>query len=236
MAHLQEVATLYQGEFLGDLIVVLYLLVVPSLALILGGAASKNPLASVGASREMKLVMAYELPFILAILVPIIQSGGQLQLAKLLAWQAQHHSFALSISGVLALLVVIFVTQAKLGLVPFDQAEAETEIMGGVLIEYSGPLLALYKLTKMMMLYTVPLFVVVVFWGGFSTSVPGADPVGFTAGSVVLGVVKFLVLIVIAVVLRNTNPRLRIQHAVSFFWRPVSLAASVSVVVALLGV
>jgi len=227
--------------FGGDLIVVLYLLVVPSLALILGGAASKNPLASVGASREMKLVLAYELPFILVMLVPVIQSGGELQLTNLLAWQAAHGSVAWSLSGVIALLVVIPVVQAKLGMVPFDQAEAETEIMGGVLIEYSGPPLALFKLTKMMMLYTAPLFVVVVLWGGFSTaagssSAVGADALRFTAGSIGLGIVKFLVLIVAAVVIRNTNPRLRIQHAVSFFWRPVSLAAMVSVAVALLGV
>ena len=224
--------------FSGDLIVVLYLLVVPSLALIMGGAASRNPLASVGASREMKLVLAYELPFILAMLVPVVQSGGTLQLAKLVAWQAEHGSFAFSISGIVALLVVILVAQAKMGLVPFDQAEAETEIMGGVLIEYSGPPLALFKLTKMMMLYTMPLFVVVVLWGGFAKSVPVANSaprVALTAGSVLLGVVKFLVLIVAAVVIRNTNPRLRIQHAVSFFWRPMSLAAIGSVAVALLG-
>lgn len=212
--------------FSGDLIVVLYLLVLPSLAVILGGAASKNALASVGASREMKLVLAYELPFILAMLIPVIQSGGQLQLTALLAWQAEHgRSFAWSISGFIALVAVIPVIQAKLGLVPFDQAEAETEIMGGALIEYSGPPLALFKLTRMMMWYTVPLFVVVVLWGGFGTA----------AGTIVLGCVKFLVLIVAAVVIRNTNPRLRIEHAVAFFWRPVSVVAVGSVAAALLG-
>ena len=208
--------------FSGDLIVVVYLLVLPSLAIILGGSASRNPLASVGASREMKLVLAYELPFILVLLVPIIQSGGKLQLGHLLAYQAEHGSFAWSISGVIALILAIPIVQAKLGLVPFDQAEAETEIMGGAFIEYSGPPLALFKLTKMMMLYTVPLFVVVVLWGGFN--------------SVGLGIVKFLVLIVAAVVIRNTNPRLRIQHALKFFWGMWSPAAAGCVALALLGV
>ena len=55
--------------FLGDLIVVLYLSILPSIALIIGGSASGNPLASLGASREMKLLLAYELPFLLAIFI-----------------------------------------------------------------------------------------------------------------------------------------------------------------------
>ncbi|MFC1570100.1 NADH-quinone oxidoreductase subunit H, partial [bacterium] len=59
-----------QTGFAGDLIVVLYFLMVPSLAVILGGFASRNPIASLGASREMKLMLGYELPFILACLVP----------------------------------------------------------------------------------------------------------------------------------------------------------------------
>ena len=45
--------------FVGDLIVVLYLLTIPAIALIMGGSSSRNPLASVGVSREMKLVLAY---------------------------------------------------------------------------------------------------------------------------------------------------------------------------------
>ena len=66
--------------FLGDLVVVLYLLVIPSLSIIMGGFASGNPLASLGASREMKLVLAYELPFIIAVLVPVIQAGYSIRI------------------------------------------------------------------------------------------------------------------------------------------------------------
>ena len=51
-----------QGTFSADLIVVLYLLTIPAISLIIGAASSRNPLASVGASREMKLVLSYEFP------------------------------------------------------------------------------------------------------------------------------------------------------------------------------
>jgi len=125
VATIIGVALIWQEQgFVGDIIVVLYLLVLPSLAIILGGAASKNPFASVGASREMKLMLAYELPFILVLLlVPIVQSGGMLKIDDLLAYQADNGSFVTSMSGVLALVVAILCTQAKLALVPFDQAE-----------------------------------------------------------------------------------------------------------------
>ena len=66
--------------FRGDLIVILYLLTLPAISLMLGASASGNPLASVGLSREIKLMLSYELPFILVLTVPIIKSNGLLRL------------------------------------------------------------------------------------------------------------------------------------------------------------
>jgi len=133
--------------FIGDIIVAIYLMVLPSLALILGSSASASPHAAIGTAREMKLVMGYELPLVLAFIVVIIKTGGQLNLA-VIAQQTP----ALSISGMLAFLVALLCVQAKLGFVPFDIAEAETEVASGVLIEYSGALLAVWKVMQAMML------------------------------------------------------------------------------------
>jgi len=144
--------------FVGDLIVAVYLMVLPSLALILGSSASASPHATLGTSREMKLVMGYELSLILALMVVLIKSGGQLSLAAI-AGQTP----VLSISGLLAFLVALLSVQAKLGFVPFDIAEAETELGSGVLMEYSGALLAVWKLVHAMLLVGLPLFLVTVF-------------------------------------------------------------------------
>ena len=146
------------NSFLGDIIVVIYLLAIPSISIMIGGFASGNPLARIGSSREMKLLLAYELPFVLAILVPIIKSGFSLKLSEILSFQAQNGAFAEYASGILALVVCVLVMQAKLGLVPFDIAEAETEIMAGPIIEYSGTGLALFRLMKNMLLFTLPFF------------------------------------------------------------------------------
>ena len=205
--------------FSGDIIVVMYLLTLPAIAVILGASASGNPLASVGVSREIKLVMAYELPFIISLLVPVIKSGGMLRLGDIIAYQASHGAFLSSLSGIIAFIVMIFCMQAKLGLVPFDASEAETEIMGGVLIEYSGMLLAIFKLTKTMLMVVLPLFLITLFWQGFNF----------------LSIWKYIVLLVIIVLIRNTNPRVRIDQAVRFFWGKMTLLSVLAVLLAIKG-
>ena len=211
--------------FIGDIIVVLYLLTLPALGLILGGFASGNPLASLGASREMKMVLSYELPFILALVVPIVKAGGALTIGGILSYQANNGIIVGNISGVIALIVAILCMQAKLGLVPFDISEAETEIIGGPIIEYSGAPLAIIKLTKAMLLFTVPMFLVVLFMGGISVK----------GWPLLWGILKYVALLVVIVLIRNTNPRLRINQALRFFWGPVTVLAIAGVILALFG-
>lgn len=206
-----------QGSFVGDLIVLVYLFALPPLALIIGASASRNPLSAVGASREMTLYFAYELPFLLALLVPIVKSGGTIRLGELIVAQQTGGPFLYSVSGVIAALIVLFTIQAKLGYVPFDMAEAEQEIMSGVFAEYSGAPLAVFKLTKAMMLFLMPLFMVTVFWGGFGDW---------------WAILKFLLIVVLVVLMKNTNPRFRIDQALRFFWFILGVFGIVAVVLA----
>ena len=203
--------------FVGDLIVAVYLMVLPSLALILGSSASASPHATLGTSREMKLVMGYELSLILALMVVLIKSGGQLSLAAI-AGQTP----VLSISGLLAFLVALLSVQAKLGFVPFDIAEAETELGSGVLMEYSGALLAVWKIVHAMLLVALPLFLVMVFLGGFT-------------GTVWAGIGKYVLVLVLLILIKNTNPRVRIDQAMKFFWSYCGLVMAIAILLAVLG-
>ena len=209
--------------FIGDIILVIYLLLIPSLSIIVGGFASGNPLASLGASREMKLLLSYELPFILAILVAVIQANFSIQLGDILTSQVQHGLIAFSWSGCLALIVALMCTQAKLALVPFDMPEAETEIAQGVLIEYSGAALAAYRLMKNMLLFVLPFFLIIVYLGGI-----GTDGV-----QLVYGVLKYVGVIALMTIIRNTNPRVRIDQVMRFFWGPMTILATIAVLLAL---
>jgi NADH-quinone oxidoreductase subunit H len=208
--------------FVGDVIVVLYLLTIPALSVVLGGSSSGNPLAAVGAAREMKLLIAYELPLLIAVLAAIFGADAGFQLGGLKT--SETIGVLPTIGCVLGFIVALMSTQAKLGLVPFDMAEAECEIATGPFVEYSGPPLALIHLTRAMLLALMPVFLLTVFWGGLSLGSPGA-----AAAS--LG--KYLVVLVALILVRNTNPRLRIDHAVRFFWFVVTPVAVVALLLSL---
>jgi len=213
--------TITQADFVGDIIVAIYLMILPSLALILGSSASASPHATIGTSREMKLVMGYELPLVLAFIIVIIKTGGQLSLFKIAEFTP-----ALSISGMLAFLASLLCVQAKLGFVPFDIAESETEVASGIIIEYSGPLLAVWKIMQAMMLVALPLFLVMVFLGGFGT----------TAGwPLVWGVGKYVLVLVLIILIKNTNPRVRIDQAMKFFWVYCGIALTIAIILASIG-
>ena len=219
-AMLWHAAFVPETGFVGDVIVAIYLLVLPSLALILGSSASASPHASLGTSREMKLVMSYELPLVLALVVVLIKTGGQLGLGAI-----AEQTTALSISGMLAFLVSLLCIHAKLGFVPFDMAEAETELASGILMEYSGALLGVWKIMQMMMLVALPMFLVTVFMGGFGTT--GTD--------LAWGIGKYVLVLVLVILIKNTNPRVRIDQAMKFFWVHCSIILGIAVALAIVG-
>lgn len=212
--------------FVGDLIGVIYLLTIPSLGMIIGASASSNPLASVGASREMKLILAYELPFVIAIFTAVSKvSPMTLRLDGILEYQAVEGALLGNVSCIIAFIVCILCAQAKLTYPPFDIPEAETEIMDGTHIEYSGAILAVVKLTQSMMLFTLPVFFITLFWGGVSLSGLG----------ILWTILKYLMIVTIIVLIKNTNPRVKIAQAVRFFWGPVTVIAIIGMVLALVG-
>ena len=214
-----------QAGFLGDLIVVIYLLAMPAAMTILGASASGNPHAAVGAAREMKLLLSYELPLLLVLLVAVIRSGWTFQLGGLILAQDAAPTLW-SVSGILAFLLAIVCMQAKLGQVPFDVAEAECEIMSGVFVEYSGPSLAYWLMTRSALLALMPLLLIVVFWGGLDTGAWW----GYLAFAG-----KYVLLVALVTVIRNTNPRLRIDQTMKLFWFALAPAAAVAVWLALAG-
>ncbi|MEO0156208.1 MAG: complex I subunit 1 family protein [candidate division WOR-3 bacterium] len=209
-----------ENSFAGDLIVMIYLLALPPIGVIIGGSASKNPLASVGASREMTQYFAYELPFLIAIAGIVLKSGGTIKFGEIIQLQKVSGPFLYSISGIIFAIVFLLVIQAKLGFVPFDIPEAEQEIMAGPYIEYSGVALAIYKITKAMMLLLLPVFMISILWGGVGDW---------------WAILKLLLIIVLIILIKNTNPRLRIDQALKFFWIFLGIFAIIGLVLAMKG-
>jgi len=206
--------------FRGDLLVIFYLLTIPSFSYIIGSLASGNPLAAVGGSREMKLILSYELTFLLVIAGVIMKCGQQFDLESIIRTQQAASPFIGSVSGVLLFIVAIFCVQAKLALVPFDMPEAEAEITEGIFIEYSGVPYALIKLTKYIMLFVLPSLLAALLLGGFRL-----DGI-----NILWSILKVLGIVLLLTLIRNTNPRIKIKQAVKFFLIWMNLIAVIAIV------
>jgi NADH-quinone oxidoreductase subunit H len=211
-----------KAGFSGDIIVIFYMLTIPSLTYIIGAIASGNPLASLGASREMKLVVSYELTFLLVIAAIIMKAEMAIRLGDIITFQYDHGALFGSISGVLLFVAFLFSIQAKLGFVPFDMPEAETEITQGCFIEYSGSAYSLVKLTKYSMLFILPSFMCIMLLGGFRL-----DGI-----HLLWTILKLLGVLLLITLIRNTNPRLRIDQAMRFFFIWMNLLVIVAIILA----
>ena len=211
--------------FKGDLLVIFYLLTIPSFSYIIGALASANPLAAVGGSREMKLIMSYEMTFLLVIAGVIMKSGQKFDLYSVIQTQQAAAPFIGSISGVILFIVGIFCVQAKLALVPFDMPEAEAEITEGIFIEYSGSAYAMIKLAKYIMFFILPALLVALLMNGFRL-----DGI-----HILWAVLKVLAVVLIITLIKNTNPRIKIKQAISFFYIWMNLLAVIALVLIAFG-
>ena len=203
------------GGVAGDMIVWVYFISMAAVAVILGAFASRNPYAYVGASREMMMVLTVEPVAIVALLVGAVKAKTLL-MGGVIDWQLAHGG---TISMAFAGLAFFLALQANVGKLPFDIPEAETEIMGGPFIEYSGPRLALFKMAFYVRQLLFALVLVSVF-------VPWPNVAVFPL-SLIAVLVKVLIVYVLIGVIDTVNPRLRIDQSMGYFSRVVfvSLAA-----------
>jgi len=154
----------------GDVILVLYLLIIPSLAFVVGGFASSSPYATVGAQREMIIMMSYEAPLAVVVLGIAWRISQVPDAANpfLMSTIAQYPIWNLLgpvgfVGALLMLLTLVVVTVGEAAKVPFDIAEAETEIAGGLLVEYSGRNLSLFYLSDVIKAFAMASLVVALF-------------------------------------------------------------------------
>ena len=192
--------------FAGDFIVVLYVATMSSVLIMLIGFASASPYASIGSSREMMMLLSVEPILAVALCVGAFKAKT-LALVGIVNWQEQNGpSISMAIAGVAFFLAL----QAVAGKLPFDIAEADQEIMGGPLVEQSGPRLALIRWAMWAKQLVLAFLLVEVFfpWPHFGT---GLD--------LVATLVKVLMVLVLVMLIDVVNPRLRIDQAMGYFMR-----------------
>ena len=219
---------------MADVIVILYLLLIPAMSIILGGAASGSPYAGVGLSREMVTIISCELPLVLVLLAVAKTVGSAMgtglcfSLSDIAAYQAMNGSLITKLSMIPAAVAMLLIIPGETGNHPFDAAEAETEICEGLLAEYSGAPLGVFKLSHAIKMLTLTSLFAALFLGGLGTGIVALD-----------GIILFLLCVALTAVsisfVHAITARLKIEQIFKFYWTLVTGLALISLVLAWYG-
>jgi formate hydrogenlyase subunit 4 len=190
-----------------DAYLLVYLLTLCGISTMLAGLAAGSTYSLVGMSREMMSLMTLEPLLAVAVVIGVVRARS-LRLDAVLDG-SPYAQAGLPLAGILMLGVAILAFQALVGRLPFDIAEAETELMEGSLLEYSGPKLALFKFTQMAKLVVYGSLVVALFfpWG---SGLP--VPLNFVSL-----LVKLIVLVLAVTLVAATHARYRIDQAIRYY-------------------
>ena len=214
---------------MGDLLVLFYLLPIPAIAIMLGGSASSSPFGAMGFSREMLMMLAYETPLLMILLAVAMLvgkatgTGAEFSLLAIVDWQQNAGSLGLNPVMIPALLAYLIFLPGTMGVPPFDIPEAETEVLEGPLLEYGGPLLALFQIGSALKTFVVLGLGVALFFPGTISD--------FWIVNLIWFVFKCLMLMLLSLTLvKSATGRFRIDQAFRFYVKVPTVLALVSLV------
>lgn len=212
---------------------VLYLMAVGSIgsmAALMAGWASNNKYSLIGGFRVVAQLMSYEIPMVLAMLIPVMVSGT-MRMNGLAQAQGSYAGLGWYVWSLPLAFILFFVAALAEGeRAPFDLLEAESEIVAGYNIEYSAMKFAWFYLAFFMNSWVLAAVATTIFLGGwqgpFVSQIPALGVIYFFG--------KTLVMFFLFAWVRATFPRLRIDQMMSFCWKfLVPLALVLFMVVAI---
>jgi NADH-quinone oxidoreductase subunit H len=182
-----------------------------TLAIIMAGWASNNKYALIGAFRQVAVLVSFEVPMIATMLIPTILAGSMGMNAIIRAQDVWYVVLA-----PMAAVIFIIAAIAELGRAPFDLNEAESEIVAGFHIEYTGMKFGLFYAGELLHAFTFGGFWAILFFGGYRFF--GLEQLGpLFAAAILIGKALFGYWVIMWV--RYTVMRVRIDHMLAFNWK-----------------
>jgi NADH-quinone oxidoreductase subunit H len=192
---------------------VLYLVAIGSIstiAVIMAGWSSNNKFALIGAFRIVAQLLSYEIPMVLAI-AAVVLLVGTMKMGQIV--ELQTVPFILVLPA--AFIAYILAAAAETGRAPFDLVEADSEIVAGYFIEYSGLKFGWFYIAEYGNLLAVSAIATTLFLGGwrgpFAGQVPALGPFYFIA--------KTVLIVFLLMWIRGTWPRFRIDQMLALAWK-----------------
>jgi NADH-quinone oxidoreductase subunit H len=203
-----------------------------TLSIIVGGWASNNKYALLGAFRMVANMISYEIPMVVTLLIPTILANT---MSVQGITQAQSGMW-FAILSPLALIIFLISAIAELGRSPFDLNEAESEIVAGFHIEYTGMKFGLFYAGELLHAFTFGGFMAVLFFGGYGGFF-GLEKIGFFSWlnnpfvQAVVFLAKAMFGYWVIMWIKYSMPRIRIDHMLAFNWKfltPLALVVLVN--------
>jgi formate hydrogenlyase subunit 4 len=214
----------------GDLILILYLLIIPALAMVAGGFASASPYATIGAQREMVTMISYELPLAttaIGIAWKMNDAGlaAPFSIVTITANPIWSLVGPVGFVGVLLLLAaLVLVTPGELSRIPFDTPEAETELAGGIMVEYSGRNLALFNLSLAVKTIVMASLIIALFFPYHISGLLGLGGLPGKLADFLFFILKLEVVVFFSTTLiRVAMARFQIDRVVKVYWRYIGV-------------
>jgi NADH-quinone oxidoreductase subunit H len=201
----------------------------------MGGWASNNKYALLGAFRVVAMLLTYEIPMVAALIIVTLAAGSMSMVDVINAQTGMWYIVSMPVVFLIFLLAGI----AETGRSPFDLIEAESELIAGFHTEYSGIKFGMFMIGEYVHMFALCFFCAVLFLGGWQplpiidvlSLLPG--PLAAIVGFITL-VLKVFLMVFVLMWFRGTLPRFRIDHLLDFGWKflvPLSLALMVAVAV-----
>lgn len=228
----------------GDLILILYLLMLPAICLMVGAFASSSPYATVGAQREMVMMISYEFPLAVTIISMVwrlskVHAASNLFTLEYISTHPLWGEVGVfgAIGLVILFVVLLTVIPVELSRVPFDVPEAESEIAGGLLAEYSGKNLAMFYMSDAVKAIVMAGLVVALFFPYTISQYVGWPLYLEYIIDFAFFLVKTFILVFVSVtVVRTAFARYKIDQVTYVFWVPVTVASLIGLLLLYLDV
>jgi len=216
---------------------VLYIVAVGSIGIVatlIAGWSSNNKFALLGAFRTVAQLVSYEVPMVLSLMIPVLLAGNMTGLFGVESGmglgsivRAQHNFYSVFfLMAPLAAIIFFISSIAEVGRTPFDLLEAESEIVAGFHIEYSGAKFAMIFAAEFLHAFTISVLTMTFFfggWQGYGDQIPLVGWAWF--------MVKSLIFYFFVAWVRTTLPRIRIDHMLAYNWKfltPLALTLLIS--------
>ncbi|MCC3377514.1 NADH-quinone oxidoreductase subunit NuoH [Cohnella sp. REN36] len=204
---------------------------VTTIAIVIGGWASNNKYALLGGMRSAAQMISYEVPLVMSV-VGLTMMTGSLNLRDIVVHQGSYFWQWNFIPQIIGFVVFVIAAVSELNRTPFDLPEAESELVAGYHVEYSGFRFAFFMLSEYIYVYAIACLATILFLGGWNPPLPQLD---FIPGLIWFAL-KFAFIVFFLFWIRATLPRLRVDQLMGLAWKVLLPLAILNIFLTALGI